>query len=126
MPDELQVQVPGSDNLALETKRALHQKITEFSQSLFREAQRLEAINRTHGGSAQITATDVSDANAYVRRGIARSQKDTTAALLNVGATTAGIAVGIFTNNIDQSWGVIGLVLAATLMVGFGVVGYMR
>lgn len=126
MPDELQVQVPGCDGLDPSTKQALHGKISEFGRTLLQEAQRLEAANRSHNGPAQVTVTDVSDANTLVRRGHVQQKKDMVATLLYGVSALTGVAAGYFTNHTDRPWGVIGLVICATATVSCGVAGVMR
>lgn len=126
MPDELQVQVPGCDGLDPSTKRALLEKISDFGQTLLHEAQRLEAANRYHNGPAQVTVTDVNDANTLVRRGRVHQKKDVVAAALYGASALAGVAAGYFTNHTDQPWGVLGLVFCATTTVSCGVAGLMR
>lgn len=126
MPDELQVRVPGCDALAPATKSALHQKVTEYGQTLFREAERLESMNRSHSGPAQITVVDVDDANTLLRRGRVVPKRDYAAVILNGASALAALLAGYFVNHTDKPWGVIGLVVCATITVGCGVAGYMR
>ena len=126
VPDELRVVVPGSDALLPPTRDALIECATDYSRGLLGEAERLEAMHRNGAGPAQVTVTDVRDANYAVRRNLVPQKKDWVAQILFVASTLSGIATGWFANHTEETWGLFGFVGCAVITVTTGLLGASR
>ncbi|WP_327667210.1 hypothetical protein OHN37_27265 [Streptomyces sp. NBC_00485] len=126
MQDELRVVVPGSDGLLGPTRDALESSITKYGDGVLREAQRLESLNRSGSGPAQVTIRDVQDAEIILRRNLIPPKKDMAGQILWLIASVSGIATGWFGNQTQYTWGIIGLLACGTVTVVSGLLGYLR
>jgi hypothetical protein len=81
--------------LELQTTQALERAVAQYEADLLAEAQRLEAAQNT-SGSAQVTATNVTDAALILRRGYRRPRKPRWVIAVQLVSTLGGFIAGLF------------------------------
>lgn len=88
-------------------------KVQRYADDLVREAERLEATQRTTSGDPEITSTMVSDANTLLRRAYVRPRRSRLTICLQVVAYAGAIGAGVGVTGLDATWGQLTFVISA-------------
>jgi hypothetical protein len=106
----------GLEHLNAAAVRELDAAVDRYAQDLLREAERLEANQRSTPGAPEITSTMISDADTFLRRSYTRQRRSRLTVALHVASYAGAIGFGLGTMSLDALWGQV--VCVASAVVG--------
>ncbi|MFC7487242.1 hypothetical protein ACOCJ7_00105 [Knoellia sp. CPCC 206453] len=112
-------QIPGLDSGSPPSDE-FHRCAERYANDLLEEVERLEAAQRTGGGDdAEYTSSMVTDADRLLRRAYRTQRKRKPGEIIwRIVVAVALILVGVATNNLKETWGIILFVVAVAIALG--------
>lgn len=95
----------GPEHLNAAAVAELKAAVQRYTRDVLREAERLEANQRSTPGEPEITSTMISDADTFLRRSYTRRRKSRLTVALQVTSYMSAIAFGFGTTDLDAIWG---------------------
>jgi hypothetical protein len=85
----------GKNELGPAASKEFHSALDRYADNLLREAERLEAAQRSTAGPPELTGSNVKDADWALRRGLANRQKPWSVRVCQLFSAVGGLTVGL-------------------------------